>query len=162
MGGGGSGPGRIGDIESLLDKAKSELRKGLEGKRRNVFLSFAYEDIGYVNLLRGQARNDNVPLEFNDWSVAEPINSERAAYIKQKISERIARSSVTVVFLSEHSAESEWVSWEIQESLLMGKRVVGVHPSGSTPTRVPAAFVNSNLPKVAWPELASAIAKLPD
>lgn len=162
MGGGGSGPGRIGNIDSLLDQAKDELRKGVEGGRRNVFLSFAYEDIAYVNLLRGQARNDNVPLEFNDWSVAEPIDSERAVYIKQKIAERIARASVTVVFLSEHTPKSEWVDWEIAETVRMGKRVIGVHPSGRAPARMPAAFANGAFPRVSWPELAGAIARMGD
>src|SRR5262245_42054175 len=99
MGGGGSGPGRIGDVQSLIDKAKDVLRSSELAGKRNVFISFAFEDIGTVNMLRGQAKNDNIPLEFNDWSIKDPIDSERASYIKQKISDRIAQSSVTVVYL---------------------------------------------------------------
>ena len=160
MGGGGSGPGRIGDIESLIDKAKQELRAGDQAGKRNVFLSFAYEDIALVNLLRGQARNDNVPLEFNDWSVSEPIDSERAKYIQQKIVERIERSSVTVVFLSPSAAKSSWVDWEIRESIKRGKHVVGVYPQGAKINAVPPAFKDSDLSAVPWPQLAQAISKL--
>ncbi len=65
MGGGGGGPGYIGNVQSLIDKAKKELMAGEQQGKRNVFLSFAYEDVTYVNLLRGQARNENVALEFN-------------------------------------------------------------------------------------------------
>lgn len=161
MGGGGSGPGRIGNIESLLEKARKELRDAAQPTRRNVFLSFAFEDLNYVNLLRGQARNDNVPLEFNDWSVSEPINSDRAAYIKQKIAERIAQSSVTVVFLSDHTCKSGWVDWEIRETLARGKHVIGVHPSGARPAEVPDAFKEHRLRIVGWPDLARTIEGLP-
>src|SRR5688500_5393281 len=105
--GGGGGTGRsIGDVGSLVDRAKQELREAQTSGKRNVFISFAYEDIGAVNLLRGQARNENVPLVFNDWSVPEPIDSDRATYIKQKISDRIAQCSVTVVYLSEATINS--------------------------------------------------------
>ena len=160
MGGGGSGPGRIGDLESLIARAKEKLRANEQSGRRNVFLSFAYEDIGYVNLLRGQARNDNVPIEFNDWSVSEPIDSERANYIREKIADRIAQSSVTVVFLSDASAKSRWVDWEIRESLRQKKHVIGVYPSGAKPAAHPT-FQENGLTAVAWPKLAEALQDLP-
>lgn len=156
MGGGGGGPGHIGDVKSLIEKAKKELKAGEATGRRNVFLSFDYRDLNYVNLLRGQARNENIPLEFNDWSVTEAIDSDRAAYIKQKISDRITQSSVTVVFLSENTLESRWVDWEIRESLKLGKRVIGVHPSGASP-QLPQAFREFKVRVVPWPQLATAV-----
>ena len=164
MGGGGGGGGNrrsIGDIQSLVDKAKKELREGEQAGRRNVFISFAYEDIGPVNLLRGQAKNDNIPIEFNDWSVSEPFNSERAAYIKQKISDRIAQCSVTVVFLSGATPKSSWVEWEIEESIRQGKHVIGVYPQGSEPTIRPDAINSHGIKCVPWPELAATISSLP-
>lgn len=161
MGGGGGGSSSIGNIQSLVDRAKQELRKGeQQGERRNVFISFAYEDINEVNLLRGQAKNENSPLEFNDWSVSESISSERAPYIKQKIAERIQQSSLTVVFLSDSTAKSDWVAWEIQESINRGKQVVGVYPQDSKPKVFPAAIKEHGVKCVSWPELATTIAKL--
>ncbi len=160
MGGGGGGPGYIGNVQSLIDKAKKELMAGEQQGKRNVFLSFAYEDVTYVNLLRGQARNENVALEFNDWSVSDPIDSARAAYIKQKIEDRISQSSVTVVFLSDSTPRSPWVDWEIRRSIELGKHVLGVHPSGNNPQNLPKAFADHKLLVVAWPQLAAAIEKL--
>lgn len=161
MGGGGGGSSSIGNIQSLVDKAKQELRKSeQEGEKRNVFISFAYEDINQVNLLRGQAKNDNSPIEFNDWSVSEPIDSERAPYIKQKIAERIQQSSLTVVFLSNSSAKSPWVAWEIEESLRMGKQVLGVYPKDNKPTSFPESIRANKIKCVPWPDLAGTIAKL--
>lgn len=155
MGGGGGRPKVIADIDALINKAKKELQKETEQRRHNVFISFAYEDIDTVNLLRGQAKNENTPIDFNDWSISEPIDSSRAVYIKEKISERIERTSVTVVFLSNNSAHSRWVQWEIEESIRQGKRVIGVHPNNDPPTNLPEAFKKQNLKYVPWSNLAS-------
>lgn len=161
MGGGGGGSSSIGNIQSLVDKAKQELRKSeQQGEKRNVFISFAHEDINEVNLLRAHSKNENSPIEFNDWSVSEPIDSERASYIKQKIVERIEQSSVTVVFLSDSTAESKWVAWEVEKSIEMGKHVVGVYPQDAKPTNLPEPITKNKIKCVSWPELASTIAKL--
>jgi len=160
MGGGGGNVRSIGDIQALVDRAKQELRDGEQAGKRNVFISFAYEDVGTVNLLRGHAKNENSPIEFNDWSVSEPITSERAPYIKQKIAERIAQSSLTVVFLSNTTSKSDWVAWEIEESLSKGKQVLGVYPQDTKPSNFPDAIKKHKIKCVPWPELAETIAKL--
>lgn len=104
-----------------MDRVKQELRKSEQAERRNVFISFAYEDINEVNLLRAHSKNENSPIELNDWSVSEPIDSERAPFIKQ-IAEQIEESSLTVVFLSNATAKSKWGAWEIEESHRKGSR----------------------------------------
>lgn len=122
-GGGGGGWSTLGDIRGLEQKAK----EALQGGRRNVFISFASEDLNDVNLLRAQAKNENSNIEFNDHSVREPYDSERAEYIKQKIGERIARASMAVVYLSSNTPDSQWVKWEVEKSLQLGKKVLAVH-----------------------------------
>src|SRR3954468_4577217 len=117
MGGsGGNLSMSIGERAALEDKAKTIIRDGAEPERRNVFLSFASVDLQSVNLLRGQAKNDASDLAFNDWSLREPVNSKQASYIRKGIRERIRQSSVTVVFVSDHTYSSKWVNWEIRES----------------------------------------------
>lgn len=160
MGGGGGNSRSIGDIQSLVDRAKQELREGEQAGKKNVFISFDHEDIGIVNLLRGHAKHEHSPIEFNDWSVHEPINSERAPYIKQKIAERIAQSSLTVVFLSDKTPKSKWVAWEIEESLRRGKTVIGVYPQDSKPKIYPDAIKSNKIKCVPWPKLAETIAGL--
>jgi len=156
MGGGGGSRG-IGDVKSLIDRAKKELREGEKQGRKNVFISFAYEDNDDVNLLRGQAKNDKSPIEFNDWSISESIDSERAPYIKQKIGERIAQSSVTVVYLSNNTPSSRWVEWEIKESIKQGKHVVGVYKGKSAPRKLPDVIKENKIKCVSWSELAATI-----
>jgi len=156
MGGGGDGRSSIGDIQSLVERAKKELREGEKQGRKNVFISFAYEDIDYVNLLRAQAKNENSPIEFNDWSVSEPFDSERAPYIKQKIGERIAQSSLTVVYISDNTPKSPWVEWEIQESLRREKRVIGVFAGEACPV----TSMQNKIECVPWSKLADTISGL--
>jgi len=153
-GGGGGGSYTLGDTRALEEAAKEELRQGA-GERKNVFLSFVVEDVSEVNLLRGQAKNENSEIEFNDWSVREPYDSDRASYIKQKIGERISQCSVTVVYLSDKTASSRWVAWEIEESLKRGKRVIGVHKGSTAPATLPSAIKQHGIKVVPWSKLAS-------
>lgn len=151
MGGSNSGGwNRLGDVRALEEKAKA----ALQGGKRNVFISFSTEDMDEVNLLRGHAKNENSDIEFNDHSVREPYDSERAEYIKRKIAERIARTSTTVVYLSENTAQSRWVAWEVQKSLELGKRVIAVHKGDSFEGNKPA-WLDDNIKVVAWAKLAS-------
>ena len=151
MGGSGGGRGLVPDeLRTLEQRAKKALKDGDGGGRRNVFISFSSEDIDEVNLLRGQAKNENSNIEFNDWSLKKPFNSDEANYIKRGIRERIRQSSATIVYLSDNTAGSEWVNWEIQESVDMGKAVVAMHKGNSPPRRLPRAVVDNKIPVVPW------------
>jgi hypothetical protein len=155
MGGGGGGgrSGSLGDIRALEQKAKELLKKG-ESSSTNLFISFAYEDVNDVNLLRGQAKNENSDLEFSDWSVQEPYESERADYIRQKLRERINRCSTTLVYLSPSAAKSKWVAWEVEKSLELGKRVIAVHSGKIAPTPLPQVVATNRIKIVPWSALA--------
>jgi len=152
MGGGGGGGNwnRLGDVRSLEEKAKA----ALGGGKRNVFISFATEDMAEVNLLRGQAKNENSDIEFNDHSVREPYDSERADYIKSKITERINRCSVTVVYVSESTAQSRWVQWEVEKSLSLGKKVVATHAGVSPASPIPKWLSRPEIKVVPWSKLS--------
>lgn len=150
---GGSSTGgwsRLGDVRSLEQKAKAALQEG----KRNVFISFATEDINDVNLLRAQAKNENNDIDFNDHSVREAYNSEQAEYIRRKITERINRSSVTVVYLSDSATKSDWVQWEVQKSLDLGKKVLAVYKGQEYLGKVPKWVSENGIKIVAWSKLS--------
>ena len=150
MGGSGGGssisPSTLAELES---KAKAILREG-DVPRKNIFISFAHEDLNDVNLLRGQARNASSELDFNDWSLRQPFNSERAEYIRAGIRERIRQSSATLVYVSEVTHRSEWVDWEIRETLRLGKKVFAMYKGDIAPTTIPAALKESNIRPIPW------------
>lgn len=155
--GGGSGSGRssLGDIKSLEERAKRELERN--SFRRNTFLSFDYDDIDDVNLLRAHAKNEKSEIEFIDRSVRDPINSDRAEYIKQKISERIRQCSQTVVYISELTHSSGWVKWEVEKSLQLGKDVIAVYKGDTPPSIIPACISKNNIRAVRWKDLSENI-----
>jgi hypothetical protein len=154
MGGGSGGSIPSSDWSRLEAKAKQTLTEAAIDTSPHVFISFAYEDVDEVNLLRGQAKNDKTDLQFDDFSVKEAFDSENADHIKRQIRERIDRSSVTVVYLSDKSASSSWVNWEVEESLKRGKGVIGVYKGDSKPANTPPAFYQNNCKAVKWEHTA--------
>jgi hypothetical protein len=162
MGGSGGGGIPSDDYKKLEERAKQELKQASEGDiSRHVFISFAYEDVDEVNLLRGQAKNEKTDLQFDDYSVKEAFDSTNADYIKRQIREKLDRTSVTLVYLSNKCANSEWVNWEIEESIRRGKRVIGLYKGDVPPTSVPRAFAENSCKSVKWnhEELTKAISE---
>lgn len=154
MGGSSGGGISSSDLKRLEEKAKETLRKSSSEASRHVFISFAYEDLDEVNLLRGQAKNENTDLTFDDYSVKEAFDSVNADYIRRQIREKIDRCSVTVVYLSNSSAASRWVNWEIEESLRRGKGVIGVHKGDIPPRNLPPALAGNGCMVVKWEHVA--------
>ena len=144
-GGKGASPGDHKRREAPAKKKTSAPEHG----RRNVFISFAIEDKPMVELLRGQALKEDSTLEFNDWSLHVPFNSARAAYIRKGIRERIRQASLTLVYVSVHAAKSKWVDWEVEESVTLEKKLVGVY-QGETPRRLPPAIKKHRIRVIAW------------
>jgi hypothetical protein len=150
MGGGHGGSFSNLDIQRLSEKVKQKLIEAQNDVSRHIFISFDHEDVNDVNLLRGQAKNDNVDLQFDDYSVKEPFDSSNADYIKRQIREKIDHCSVTVVYLTEKTASSKWVNWEIEESITRGKGVIGVYKGDNAPAKTPLAFQQNNCKAVKW------------
>lgn len=115
---------------------------------KHVFLSFVEEDLTLVRLFRGQAQNKNSQLAFDDYSVKVPYNSTDAAYIRSQISKKISASSVTICLIGAKTHTSTWVAWEIEKSVELGNKVIGVKLPNAGPT--PAALTAIGAPIMAW------------
>jgi hypothetical protein len=65
------------------------------------------------------------------------------------------------VYVSDNTASSKWVDWEIREAISMGKGVVAMHKGDKPPSRLPKAVVDGKIPVVRWNQaaLSKAIAK---
>ncbi len=140
MGGSGGGFTRR-DNQILRNLAQKRMRGTLDGmSRKNCFISFSYEDDSKaVNALRAQAKNDNLDINFNDYSLKEPFDSKRAEYIKRKIREKLGHCSTTIVYCTKASAKSKWVNWEVEISLHLGKKVVCMYKGEKPPSKYPPA-----------------------
>ena len=119
-----------------------------------AFLSFVEEDLNLVNLFRGQAKNDNVDLEFADYSIKEPFDSTNANYIARGITDQIRLASLTVCLYGPTTYTSKWVDWELRKTLELRKPIMGVCLYGDSRVRYyPAALegklcVDWNVPEI--------------
>lgn len=138
------------DLHNLEKVTKQNLSKSAKISVPHAFISFASEDEDHVNLLRGQAKNPSTELRFDDFSLKKAIDSDNETYIKTRIRERIKRASITLVYLTNESAASEWVSWEINESLRQGKSIVGIYQGDAPPSKLPSEFQENSLKVVKW------------
>lgn len=118
--------------------------------KKRVFLSFLAEDADHIRGLRLLKDNPNYELDFYDESVREPINSERAEYIKQKIREKISRASVTVCLISEKTYTSEWVNWELEESHKKGNKIIAMALKGVKKAVLPKLIRELGLKFYEW------------
>jgi hypothetical protein len=117
---------------------------------RHVFLSFVEEDLTLVTLFRGQARNRNSALSFDDYSVKDPYNSTRAEYIRSQITPKIRACSVLVCLVGAQTYSSSWVDWEIRAAAALGKKVVGVRLSSTRTDPLPAALRDVGAAVCGW------------
>lgn len=114
-----------------------------------AFLSFVEEDLHLVNLFRGQAKNDNIDLEFADYSIKEPFDSTNADYIKRGITSQLNLASITICLYGPSTHTSNWVDWELRKSVELGKPIMGVRLySDGRIQRYPAMLEGK--PRVGW------------
>jgi len=91
-----------------------------------AFLSFVEEDLNLVNLFRGQAKHQDNDLEFDDYSIKIPFDSNNAEYIGRGIAEQIKLATMTVCLYGPTTYQSGWVNWELNKALQFGKPLLGV------------------------------------
>jgi len=114
-----------------------------------VFLSFVEEDLNLVNLFRGQSKRENSDLEFADYSIKEPFDSQNADYIARGITEKLKLSSLTVCLYGPTTHTSKWVDWELRKTLELKKPIMGVSLYNDGRTKYYPAPLE-NYPRVNW------------
>jgi len=161
MGGGGGGvsyaksSGSI-DSQDLRKEVKNNIKKTEERLKsktpeityptRNVFISFHMADEMQVKLLRHQAKDDRFNFKFRDYSAKEPFKDPW----KKHCSEKISKSSFSVVMIGENTYKRPAVKWEIAESYRQGKEVIGVRIYRDSNHKVPKQMVDNNAKIINW------------
>lgn len=118
-------------------------------KKRNAFLSFHIEDRGQVQGFRLMASNPKVGIEYRDLSITTPVDSVNNSYIKSVIYERIKKSEVVICLIGNSTAWRDWVDWELDTALELGKGLCGVRLKGSHGRRPPVLEEN-DAPVASW------------
>lgn len=136
------------DSQSQLVKAaRGQLTK--QARIRRLFLSFHHEDRAQVGGFRLMAYSPNLPIDFADVSVRSAISSAQSAYLKKAISEKIKKCSVVVCLIGDGTAWRDWVEWELETALALGKGMCGVRLKDSR-GQVPDLLRRIGAPIAAW------------
>jgi len=112
--------------------------------KRRIFISFDHSDtqqvLGFMGL-----RNILDNFDFYNHKLDYRINSSDIEYVKRVIREEYIRpASVTVVLIGTNTAKSNWVKWEIEESIQQGKGILGIRLKdtwGDIPAGIPSNAV---------------------
>ncbi len=114
-----------------------------------AFLSFVEEDLNLVTLFRGQAKNEDLDLEFDDYSIKEPFDSHNADYIARGIANQIKYSSLVICLFGPSTYKSKWVEWELNKALELGKPIMGVNLYSDGRTKYHPAPLEGH-PRLTW------------
>lgn len=97
---------------------------------RRVFFSFHYaNDIARVHHVRDTwlTRRGSAGPCFEDGSLWERIPTRDDDLLRQKIDIALRDTSVTVVLIGTETAHRKYVTYEIEQSLMRGHGLLGVH-----------------------------------
>jgi hypothetical protein len=118
--------------------------------KKRVFISFKSEDKQQVWGLRLLAANPDFDIEFFDESVRTPIDSQNSTYIRQKIREKINRTSITICMIGINTYKSEWVRWELEESINKGNQIIAMGLKGIQQATFPEPIQRLGLTVYSW------------
>lgn len=122
-------------------------------KNYKIFISHAWKyGTDYnrlINLLDNANNfsyyNYSAPKEKPLFPEGTPLTNTKIA---NKITDKISPSQVTIVIAGMYVAYSDWIKYEIDESIRMGKPIIGIYPYGST---IAPKYVTDNANKmVRW------------
>lgn len=134
----------------LLDWLFGAGLSGTRNNRKRVFISFAYEDIQYRDYLVLQACDHRSPFDFINMSVKEPWPEH---VWKQMCRRKIARCNKMIVLLSQHTAKSHGVRWEVQCAKELGVKMVAMYIKRDQWCSVPGILVDVKRMKWTWDNL---------
>ena len=101
-------------------------------RSKKVFVSYKYEgDAKYKNLLVAWSKNHNFDVEFDDVSSDISIDSCVESEIKSGILPHIKDADVFLCIVGEKTHKSKMVRWEIEQAIILDKKIVAVKTSMS-------------------------------
>jgi hypothetical protein len=92
-------------------------------RTRRIFVSFAVEDEEYRNLLRGQSKLGDCPIEYTDLSVKQPWGNSWKAQCRQRIKGCVG----VIALISRNTRNADGARWEIKCAVEEGIPVLGLH-----------------------------------
>lgn len=101
---------------------------------KRVFFSFHYEDIeGFRGDIIKTCLNKGRGTIFHDNSLWTHEIESSFDTVKSKIDAALRKSEVTVLLIGTHTFSRFWVKYEIEESLKLKNKLIGIHINSIAP-----------------------------
>jgi len=114
----------------------------------NLFISHAWHrSEHYEKIVEWLDESD---IEYRNYSVTEenPLHSGNKTELKNDLTDQIRPAGEVLILAGMYVAHSDWIEYEINEAVRMGKYVIGVEPWGQE--RVPTIVQNNADIMVGW------------
>lgn len=110
---------------------------------KNVFISHVHEDDAGLEKLKDLLAKNGMSIRDSSITASNPNNAKSPDYIKSDIlAPQIQWAGTLLVYISPKTKDSEWVNWEIEYALKLGKKIVGVWEQGTHESDLPDALKN--------------------
>lgn len=97
---------------------------------RRTFFSFKYEDVSRAMVVRNSwVTKDREARGFIDAADFEKVEKQGREAIRTWIDGQLKGTSVTVVLVGAETDKSEWVKYEIDQSIKLGHGLLGIDVS---------------------------------
>jgi hypothetical protein len=84
-----------------------------------------------------------------DGSARSAVNSGQSSYLRRVIQEKIKKCSVVVCLIGDGTAWRDWVDWELDTALRLGKGICGVRLKESR-GKAPDILLQMGAPIASW------------
>jgi hypothetical protein len=108
---------------------------------KHVFISHVHEDDAGLAGLKDLLSKQGMEIRDGSINAEKPNDAKSPDYIKSQIlAPRIQWASVLIVYITPQTKLSEWVNWEIEYAVKLGKKVIGVWGHGDAECDLPQAL----------------------
>ena len=117
-------------------------------KTYHVFISHAWHRSEHYKKVVEWLDDSNIT--WSNYSVPEedPSHSGNKTKLKEDLTNQIKPSSCVIILGGMYAAHSEWIEYELNEAVRMGKYIIGVKPWGQE--RMPQIITNNADVIVGW------------
>src|SRR5512145_3103673 len=106
--------------------------------KKNIFISHVHENDDLLPKLKDLLGRAGMDVRDGSIRSDKPNNAKNEDYIKREIlAPRIQWASTLVVLITNETAQSDWVNWEIKYAIEQSKSVIGVFAQGATDADIP-------------------------
>jgi MTH538 TIR-like domain (DUF1863) len=105
-----------------------------------IFVSHAWDySQEYYDLIN--RLNDYPNFDYRNYSVPEHDRLDTTTQLGQKLLNQMNPAQVVIILAGMYAAHSEWIQYEIDQAVRLGKPIIAVKPWGQE--RVPLAIQNA-------------------